>query len=245
MKPKEFLKSRAWLLKRHEVGENHLIIDALTESHGRLRFFARNARNSKKRFAGGLEAFHTLELTWSFGRGELAELQTSRVLKDRMSLLLDTQTFNKVANALQLIREATAEGIPIGNLFDCGEAVFDALAVGRQNALPILRFLYAELLHLNGSYPNFDSCNRCSRVRPSGSRAHYSIAGGGLLCTACGGSGEVLDSAIVEQMRRLGSESPPAHLEQLEISAQQLDKTTEVLRIFLESQLQRVKKGAI
>lgn len=66
----------ALLLRRVEYGESDVIVDLLTQRHGRIGAFARGARKSQRRFAGGLGYFTRMAVRWRPSRSDgLAQLQ--------------------------------------------------------------------------------------------------------------------------------------------------------------------------
>lgn len=66
----------ALILRRVDYGEADVIVDLLTQEHGRVGVYARGARKSTRRFAGGLEAFALLRVRYRAGRDDaLGSLQ--------------------------------------------------------------------------------------------------------------------------------------------------------------------------
>ena len=70
------LATSSIILRRMDFSEYDYIIDFLTRDHGKLSAIAKNAKKSKKRFAGVLEPFSCLEANFSISkRGNLLLLK--------------------------------------------------------------------------------------------------------------------------------------------------------------------------
>lgn len=63
----------AYILHTTPYQNTSLLVDAFTLNYGRIRFIAKGAKRVKSTFAGKLQAFSALLLSWS-GRGELYTL---------------------------------------------------------------------------------------------------------------------------------------------------------------------------
>lgn len=84
----------ALILRRVDYGEADVILDLLTQESGRVGVYARGARKSTRRFAGGLEAFALLRVRYRPGREDaLGSLQDTenyeffgRIVEDPLRL---------------------------------------------------------------------------------------------------------------------------------------------------------------
>lgn len=65
--------SPAWVVHRRPYRDTSLLLELLTEQHGRIGAVARGARAQKSRWRGVLEPFQPVLVAWR-GRGELATL---------------------------------------------------------------------------------------------------------------------------------------------------------------------------
>lgn len=63
----------AWVVHRRPYRDTSLLLELMTEQHGRIGAVARGARGQKSRWRGVLEPFQPVLVTWR-GRGELATL---------------------------------------------------------------------------------------------------------------------------------------------------------------------------
>ena len=76
------LDDHALVLRRVPYGEADLIVDLLLARSGRQSVFARSARKSTRRFAGGLEPLVLLEVRWKPARsGDLGTLAGSEAIE--------------------------------------------------------------------------------------------------------------------------------------------------------------------
>ena len=72
------LATASIILRRMDFSEYDYIIDFLTRDHGKISAIAKNAKKSKKRFAGVLEPFSCLDANFAVpknGRGNLLLLK--------------------------------------------------------------------------------------------------------------------------------------------------------------------------
>ena len=72
-------KLQAFVLSTSNYGERDRIVSLFTLEHGRLKGFARGARNSRKRFGPALETFARIELQLNHKEG-LSPLQSADVI---------------------------------------------------------------------------------------------------------------------------------------------------------------------
>lgn len=79
----------AFLLHRKPYRDTSLLIEAFSESHGRLGLVARGARSRRGGQAALLQPFHPLLLSWS-GRGELHTLTAAESQQNPLTLQGDS-----------------------------------------------------------------------------------------------------------------------------------------------------------
>jgi DNA repair protein RecO (recombination protein O) len=115
-------------LRRTPYGDSDLISSLFTESLGRVSALARAARKSQRRFGGGLEPFHTLEVDFDESPGsDLANLRAARVVQPRTRLLGHLAGMEAGGVFLGWLRHAAPEHAPDPTLWQLAIECLDAL----------------------------------------------------------------------------------------------------------------------
>lgn len=103
-----YVEDVAILLRRVDYGDADVIVDLLTQQHGRISVFARNARKSARRFAGGLEPFTRMRVRFRAGReGSLGSLQEAENLEFFQGIVEDPLRLAAAAWLTSLIEGIT------------------------------------------------------------------------------------------------------------------------------------------
>jgi DNA repair protein RecO len=141
----------ALILRTYTLGESDRIVVFLTRDRGKKRGVAKNARQSRRRFGGGLEP-----MTW----GRVAYVERER--RDLVLLNYVEPTRSPLAAAdgdalgyagyfAELIDEWAQEADPNETLFRLGVSMVEAMAVGVPID-PLARYFEHWLLRLQGVY---------------------------------------------------------------------------------------------
>lgn len=144
----------AYVLHTTAYQNTSLLVDAFTAEYGRVRFVAKGAKRLKSTFAGKLQSFTPLFLSWS-GRGDLytltdaefANFQQRSVINGQLQLrgaaLLSAYYLNEL-----ILRFVTLEDAHTELFYYYGEAL-DKLLV-KQNVESVLRIFEKYLLQEAG-----------------------------------------------------------------------------------------------
>jgi DNA repair protein RecO (recombination protein O) len=195
-------RSEAIVLRHLDYGEADRIVTFFAPGHGRLRGFARGARNSRRRFAAALEPFASAILHWSPPRsGGLVTLKEAELLDLRVGLRADLPAIALAGYGCELIEALFAEAEAQDEVYSLLRSFLDALALA--GGSPLFRLLFElRLLNLSGYIPHLLHCAACFGALP-GPRVSFAAAQGGSLCPACAGGG----SGISLSLLTLGSVS--------------------------------------
>jgi DNA repair protein RecO (recombination protein O) len=118
----------ALVLRRTPYGDSDLISSLFTEKLGRVSALARAARKSQRRFGGGLEPFHTLEVDLDQSSGsDLASLRAARVIQPRTRLLGHLAGMEAAGVFLGWLRHSAPEHTPEPVLWELAIACLDEL----------------------------------------------------------------------------------------------------------------------
>lgn len=191
----------AVLLRRVDYGEAHVIVDLLTQAHGRVSLFARHARKSTRRFAGGLEPFTQMRVRYQPGReGALGSLQETESLRFFQGIVEEPLRLAAAAWLLSLIEGMTQAQQGGDPFFSYVLAIFDWLhQVASPQALAC-GMLRAEVVLLQdaGVLASMHACQQTGRSLDEMDAAIFR-PGEGLV--------ELSASRVGDQGVRLGAES--------------------------------------
>ncbi|NNL99736.1 MAG: DNA repair protein RecO [Gammaproteobacteria bacterium] len=137
----------AFVLHRRPYRDTSLIVEALSQAHGRVGMVVRGGRRPPRRRAQiAVEPFQPLLLSWS-ARGELGTL--TGVDQQRRYPPLETVYLYSGIYMNELTLRLLARGDPVPELFDAYSRVLSALAE-RQPVEPLLRIYEKYLLKAAG-----------------------------------------------------------------------------------------------
>jgi DNA repair protein RecO (recombination protein O) len=182
-------KTEALILRTYKLGEADRIVVFLTRDRGKKRGVANGARRPRSRFAGSLEPFTRVGLSYyerehrDLVRLSYAEAQCSPLLASRPDAL------SHVGYFAELMDEWAQEDDPNERLFRLGASTLEALAAGVPTA-PVARYFEYWLLRLQGVYPPHVACHRCGMAL-DGERTDACLEPGGhvFTCRDCTGIG--------------------------------------------------------
>ena len=143
--------TEALILRTYKLGESDRIVVFLTRDRGKKRGVAKNARQSRKRFGGGLEPM-------TYGRvayveRERRDLVLLNYVEPARSPLAaaNHEALGYVGYFAELLDECAPEADPNEGLFRLGASTVDALA-GGVPVEPLARYFEYWLLRLQGVY---------------------------------------------------------------------------------------------
>jgi DNA repair protein RecO (recombination protein O) len=141
----------ALILRTYKLGESDRIVVFLTRDRGKKRGVAKNARQSRRRFGGGLEPMtHGRVGYFERERRELVSLNFVEPMRSPLSTA-DGEALGYVGYFAELIDEWAPEADPNEPLLRLGASVVDAIAVGVPIE-PLARYFEYWLLRLQGVY---------------------------------------------------------------------------------------------
>jgi DNA repair protein RecO (recombination protein O) len=200
------IETAALLVRGVPYGEADLVATFFTETDGKLGAIVRGARKSTKRFGGALEPMHEIVIVLEDKGRELGLLKEARVVRPRLGLTSDLDAMEAAGRALRWVRHLCPARTPEPEAWSRLRGLLDRLDAG-MGEVPILQHLATFGLHLLadvGYALEWERCVRCGRPCPPGRSAMIDAAGGGLVCTSCGGArrtvaGDVREVAVRAQ----------------------------------------------
>jgi DNA repair protein RecO (recombination protein O) len=202
--------THAFVLRRTPYGDADLIVSLFSEKLGQVSALARAARKSQRRFGGGLEPFHTLEVAIDEAQGaELLRLREARVVGPRPGLLTQLDGMEAAGTFLGWIRHSAPAHTPEPALWELLVSCLDeleraALQAPRADAAGAARLILAAhglwLLAACGWRLELEYCVESGVRCPDGKAALIDPARGGLVSRARGGAGLRVSGATRQRL---------------------------------------------
>lgn len=200
------IESAALLVRSVPYGEADLVATFFTEQTGKVAAIVRGARRSSKRFAGALEPIHELFVTLEDKGKELCVLKEARIAQPRLGITSDLDTMEAAGHALRWVRHLCPARTPEPGAWASLRELLDVLDARRAADAPVATHLGGfglRLLADVGYGVELSRCVRCGRACPEGRPAYVDAAGGGLVCSSCGGARRTMPGELREAALRL------------------------------------------
>ena len=153
-------KLRAIVLSTIDYGDSDRIVSLFSLEHGRIKAFARGARNSRKRFGAALESFARIEALVRIKEG-LAGLQQAELVSIYPRIRGDLPAIAHALYACETVETMTPEGVQLPRLYRLLAAYLDRLETEPATAAD-RRFFEINLLNILGYRPSLENCSRCN-----------------------------------------------------------------------------------
>jgi DNA repair protein RecO (recombination protein O) len=205
----------AVILRTRPLGEADLLVVLLTPEHGKVEAAARSARNSRKRFPGGLPAGQRGQAALARGRGALARLERFEPTADHTPVGKDLERFAYVAYLCELTDELVFGRHPDAPVFAALCTALAAVIDGPPKPGELRRYELA-LLDGLGLLPSLEVCCVCGADAGPGAdgAVGFDSGRGGLLCGLHAAGAARVDPAVVAAMQALAAGGDPAALEE-------------------------------
>jgi DNA repair protein RecO (recombination protein O) len=192
-------RTPAIILSTRPLGDADLLVVVLTPGAGKVRAAARNARRSRRRFAGGLPGGAMGQATLVDGRAGLWRLEAFEMLRPLDGLGRDLDRFAYVAYLCELTDALVQEPEPSPQVFaSLSEAIGHVLDTGARPA--ILRRHELVLLRALGLIPAFEVCCVCGAslaMAVADQPVRFDAQRGGVLCSSHAGDAETIDGGVI------------------------------------------------
>ncbi len=181
----------AILLRRSSYGDYDLIITLLSLAKGKITVIAKNAKKSRKRFAGVLELFSVLHMECRTPRGRGMPVLQDAALENPFSgirgNIMKTSYASYWAELVNLWLEEGKEQTRIYHLLRYCLDSLDSGIIGNEELSIIFQLRF---LSFSGLSPNFSECNMChiKTDEIKGNHLFFELAKGGILCKGCSSS---------------------------------------------------------
>ncbi|MBK5274729.1 MAG: DNA repair protein RecO [Desulfuromonadales bacterium] len=186
-------KLQSFVLSTLDFGESDRIVTLFTLEHGRIKAFARGARNSRKRFGPALEPFARIDLQARIKTG-LSSLMQADIISIYPAIRTDLGRIAHALYACELVEVMTPEGHPLPRLYRLLAVYLDRLET--EAAIESdRRFFEINLLNILGYRPALETCTRCDT--PYGAAGAWQQDGGEPVCRFCCAGGRQLSASTL------------------------------------------------
>ena len=181
--------SAAILMRRLEFSDYDVIVDFLTQDYGRITAIAKNAKKSKKRFAGVLELFSRLEAEFvptRSGSG-LPLLKSVDLTHPFAGIRLNIEKTAYASYWSEMVNRWGEEGSRQPGLFSLLHYALSALDDGDLPHEKLSILFQIRFMALTGLSPGLGSCRLCRRSIDtlSQKRIAFDVVSGGIVCQHC------------------------------------------------------------
>ncbi len=187
-------KLQAFVLSNTDYGESDRIVSLFTLEHGRMKGFARGARNSHKRFGPALEPFARIDLQLNHKEG-LSSLRSADVITLYSGIRSELCAIALGLYACELVECLTPEGHPLPRLYRLLASYLERLDSGYSEESD-RRMFEINMLNILGYRPSLEGCSRCGAdFRELGALLQQ---GGELACRFCAATGRQMSPASLQ-----------------------------------------------
>jgi DNA repair protein RecO (recombination protein O) len=173
----------ALILRTYKLGESDRIVVFLTRDRGKKRGVAKNARQSRRRFGGGLEPMTCGRVAYvERERRDLVRLEYVEQKRSPLSAE-DGEALGYVSYFAELIDEWAQEADPNEPLFRLGTSTVEAVAAGVPIE-PLARYFEFWLLRLQGVYEAAEGLSAEAQAFLAAARTSSPFAVGSLAACA-------------------------------------------------------------
>lgn len=233
--------SPAVVLRTRALGEADLLVVLLTPEHGKVEAAARGARNSKRRFPGGLPSGLRGLASVTRGRGSLPRLDRFEATVDHSPVGRDLDRFAYVAYLCELTDTLVLGRHPDALVFAALCTALEAVVGGTPRPGELRRYELALLRGL-GLLPALEVCCACGEPVEveSAQTVAFDAERGGVLCLAHERGAPRLPAEVVTAAQRLALGEDPSLLETAppQVRRALRDLTQSALRAHLRRPLQ-------
>jgi len=169
----------ALIRRTYKLGESDRLVVFLTRDRGKKRGVAKNARQSRRRFGGGLEPMTCGRVGYlERERRDLVRVEYVEQTRSPLSAV-NGEALSYVSYFAELIDEWAPEADPNESLFRLGSSTVEAIAAGVPIE-PLARYFEFWLLRLQGVYEPDDHLSAPARAFLAAARTSSPFAVGAL-----------------------------------------------------------------
>lgn len=194
----------AIILNYTNFGDADRIVTLLTMEHGICSAFARNARNSRRRFGAALQPFNRVRVLWQpRRRSGLPQLAEVELLESPPALVENLEALALGAYICELVNALVPVELPVPEVYALLQ--FFLVQLPKMHSYELARLLFElRLLEMVGLLPHIGHCAMCWEPLQDYILL-FDAARGGTLCPRCvsDGQGVSVQALTLGSMARL------------------------------------------
>jgi len=242
------VSSPAIMLRTIQYGDYDSIVTFFALEYGKVSLIAKGARKSRKRFAGVLELFSELNVTWTQGRNRgLPFLQEAVVVCPFEHLRTNISRTAYASYWCELVYRWMQQGQKQPAVYQLLEHVLNALNAGNISEEVLHVAFQLHFMQMNGFGPTLDRCIGCQRPLDQFPEAgvSFKVKQGGISCTACGPCkpGELPISKGTVKHLHWVLNTPLINLHRIRFSKQAVRESCRLLEAFIPCHLGQETKS--
>lgn len=181
------------MTRRVAYGDHDLILTLFTRDRGKMAVIAKNAKKSRKRFAGVLELFSELSVTCRRSRrGGMAVLQEAALKRPFDNIRGDIHRTAYASYWVELINVWLEDGDVQTDIYALLSHVLGGLDARLRDPSDLSIVFQLRFLSLSGMSPGIDQCHRCRKTVDTlaADSLAFSLTRGSVVCGDCRDAGE-------------------------------------------------------
>lgn len=181
-KPEHLYRTRALIMRRHDLGETDRILTLFTQAYGKKRVVAKGVRKPQNRKAGHVELFSEVDILISRGR-TLDVVSQVEMIQAFVPLRTNLERTTYALHLLELVDAFTEDDDALSSLYTL--LLHGLQWLERTEKLKLTSsYFELQLLSEVGYQPQLFQCVICGdEVKPQAQ--FFSIADGGVVCPNC------------------------------------------------------------
>lgn len=201
------IETEALVMRRTPYADADWVVSLFTNKLGKVAAIATRARQSKRRFAGGFEAFHTMTVQLRPTKSdEWLHVTDGSITRARYGLVSHLLAMETAGRALDWLRSTIPARIVEPRAWSLVQDWMDAIDANppkdRLCADARLAEYGLQLLGILGWPLELSRCVRCDKPCPPHASAYVNPTAGGVVCRACGGSGTLTSPLLRHDLER-------------------------------------------
>lgn len=181
-----FSETVATALQTHHYSQTSSVITWLTADRGKVSTIVKGSYRPKSEFLGQHDLFYTCELIYyDRDRNGLHVAKEFSPINPRTGIRESWRAATLASYAACLLSEIQQNDPHSAEMYDLANSTFDYIDKN-EASLQLLFWFELHFLRTLGFAPHLANCARCGKKFEQNKPAAFSVADGGLRCSACG-----------------------------------------------------------
>lgn len=184
--PMHYFHCQAIILKKIAYSEGDTIVTFLTDTGAKLAAMARGGAVSKRRFAGTLDQFNRLRITYKENvHRDLVVLEEAELLAPMEKIRTDLAKFAAASYFSELVLSFIQEKDAHPRIYSAFHELLEGLEDSDEFRSHLIPLMEHRFLDLFGFKPQLHHCLNCQGPIHAGRMYYFDGMKGGIICEAC------------------------------------------------------------